>query len=72
VSENILARINGEELGRAVLKLPDVTAHEAETVVAEFNAANVGKVRVLFRKFHHKRGRSSHTFWLAARAERIE
>ena len=47
MADNVLAKISGENLG-ALLALPDVATHPAETAVAEFDAANLGRVRVTF------------------------
>jgi hypothetical protein len=69
MAEDVLSKIRGDELGRAVLTLPPIETTDATTVEAEFDAANVGRVRVVFRKFR-KHHRTSSVFWLAESAER--
>ena len=71
MAENVLTRIDGAELGRLVLTLPDVTATTAETVEAVIDAANVGRVKVTFRKFRKRYHRTSLLSWLAESAERV-
>ena len=71
MAENVLSKISGDELGRAVLTLPPIETAATETVQAVFDAVNVGRVRVRFRKFRGKHHRSNLVFWLAESAERV-
>ena len=70
--EDILRKIRGEDLGRATMSLPPIETTEAETIEATFDAANVGRVRVTFRKFRKQHRRNRLLFWLAETAERVE
>ena len=70
--DDILCKIRGEDLGRAVLTLPPIESTAAETVRAVVDAAGIGLVRVTFRKFRKRHHRTSLLFWLAERAELTE
>ena len=70
--DDILRKIRGDDLGRAVLKLPPIETTTAETVEAVIDAAGIGRVRVTFRKFRKHHHRTSLLFWLAERAERVQ
>ena len=54
----MLSKIRGEDLGRALLMLPLVSTHEGETADAVIEAVGVGRVRVTFKKFVYRHGRS--------------
>ena len=68
---DILRKIRGDDLGRAVLTLPPIETAASETVEATFDAAGLGPVRVTFRKFRRKHHRTSLLFWLAERADAL-
>ena len=70
--DDILRKIRGVDLARAVLALPPCEATAGETVETVIDAAGVGRVRVTFRKFRKKHHRTSLLFWLAERAERVQ
>lgn len=67
----ILEHVGDQYVAQAILSLPPaVTAEDREYEVV-VDAGHAGTVRLLFRKQKAKRGKHSHWFWLARRAERV-
>jgi hypothetical protein len=68
---NILARISGEYIGSAARGLSDAETASEEIQEAIIHVPSEGAVRITFKRLVHKRGRSSHFFWTAEKAERV-
>ena len=65
---NILSRIRGEHISEASKTLPDCETAQHQFLEAEFDVPDFGKVLVLFKRFHHKHGKSTNWFWSAQAA----
>ena len=68
---NLLRRIRGEDVGRALNTLPaceSTIATEIETVI---DVPELGRVRITFTRFVQKRGKLRREFWNPQRAMRI-
>jgi len=72
MSDNgILEHVPGPCVARAQEALPVATTAEDRDYPVEIDAAHVGLVRLFFRKQKAKRGKFSHWFWVAVRAEQV-
>jgi hypothetical protein len=69
--ENILGQITGPYVSRALKTLPNPETVPADTIIeATIEVPGLGTVRFTARRMRHKRGRSTHYFWTAEKAER--
>ncbi|MNK95722.1 hypothetical protein D3C87_1159710 [compost metagenome] len=68
---NILASVPGQYIGQAQQQLPPAVTAEDREYPIEIDAGHVGRVRIYFQKQKTKRGKFSHWFWLAKRAEKV-
>ncbi|MNV32307.1 hypothetical protein D3C71_1236410 [compost metagenome] len=69
--KGILAEVPGQYVAQASLTLPPAVTAEDREYPIEIEAGHVGRVHIYFQKQKTKRGKFSHWFWLARRAERI-
>lgn len=67
----ILAQVPGEYVSQGKRDLPPPAAAEDRDYTAEVDAGHVGRVLITYRPQKHKRGKSSHWFWVAVRATRL-
>ncbi|CAG9172332.1 hypothetical protein CURE108131_23285 [Cupriavidus respiraculi] len=68
-ADGLLSRVPGQHVAEASLTLPDpAPGQHAE---AEIDAGHVGRVRIFFEVKTARRGKHSHQFWAAYRAEPI-
>ncbi len=67
----ILEQVGGQYVSEAGKTLPPAAAAEDREYPVEIDAGHTGLVRIYFRKQKAKRGKFSHWFWVAVRAERI-
>lgn len=67
----ILDKVPGQYLGDALKQLPPAATAEDRDYPVEVDAGHAGRVRIIFRNQKAKRGKFSHWFWLAKRAEQI-
>ena len=67
----ILEQVPGPSISQASQTLPPATTAEDRDYPVEIDAGHAGHVRIFFRKQKAKRGKFSHWFWVAVRAERI-
>jgi hypothetical protein len=74
MTNNILATIPGEHIARAALSLPDAeSAPDApHQVVTKLPRPDSRRVRITFRRFKHKRAKTTRWFWTAESAEVME
>ena len=66
----ILEHVPGLHVSEAMKALPPAATAEDRDYPVEIDADHVGRVRIFFHKQKAKRGKFSHWFWLARRAER--
>ncbi|AVC42751.1 hypothetical protein AL520_30350 [Achromobacter xylosoxidans] len=69
-NNGILEHVPGPCVARAQEALPAATTAEDRDYPVEIDADHIGRVRIFFHKQKAKRGKFSHWFWLAVRAER--
>lgn len=67
----ILEQVAGPYISQAIQTLPSAATAEDREYPVEIDAGHAGRVRIFFRKQKAKRGKFSHWFWVAVRAERI-
>lgn len=66
----ILEQVPGPYISQARQTLPSAATAEDRDYEVVIEAGHAGRVRLFFRKQKAKRGKFSHWFWLARRAER--
>jgi hypothetical protein len=66
-----LSCIRGADIGTAQRSLPPCGPDSPETMTAEVDATDVGRVRITFRKTQAKRHRSVNWFWVAELADLV-
>lgn len=67
----ILEHVGGQYIAEAIKTLPPAVTAEDRDHFVEIDAGHVGRVRLTFRKQKAKRGKFSHWFWAAGRAEAV-
>jgi hypothetical protein len=70
--ENILRRIRGDDVARALAELPPCDATAATELDAVIEVPELGRVRFTFARFEHRRGKLRREFWTVERAVRVE
>ncbi|MDH1177910.1 hypothetical protein N5C72_07480 [Achromobacter mucicolens] len=65
----ILEQVQGQYVAEAIKSLPPAVTAEDRDHLVEIDAGHVGRVRLIFRKQKAKRGKFSHWFWQAKRAD---
>lgn len=65
----ILEQVSGPYVGEAMKTLPPAVTAEDRDYDAVVDAGHLGAVRITFRKQKAKRGKFSHWFWVAKRAD---
>jgi hypothetical protein len=70
--ENLLPRIPGPYLARALNTLPPAETAPDEIMEAIINVPELGTVRITAKRFRHKKGKAVMYFWTASRAERVD
>lgn len=72
MSDNgILEHVGGQYVAEAIKTLPPAVTAEDREYLVEVDAGHAGRVRLTFRKQKAKRGKFSHWFWQAKRAEKV-
>lgn len=66
-----LSRIRGADIGAAQRSLPPCGTASPETMTADVDAVDVGRVRITFRKTQAKRHRTVSWFWVAELADLV-
>lgn len=70
MSDNgILEQVGGPYVAEAIKTLPPAATAEDRDHFVEIDAGHAGRVRLTFRKQKAKRGKFSHWFWQAKRAD---
>ena len=71
MTSDILATIPGEHIARASAQLPDAgTATDApHQIIVTLPAPDGRRVLLTFKRFRHKRGKTTRWFWTAEHAE---
>ena len=67
----ILEHVGGQYVAEAIKTLPPAVTAEDREYLVEVDAGHAGRVRLTFRKQKAKRGKFSHWFWQAKRAEKV-
>jgi len=67
----ILAEVPGQYVAEGSQTLPAAATAEDREYPVEIDAGHAGRVRIYYRKQKAKRGKFSHWFWLAKRAEKV-
>lgn len=67
----ILEHVGGQYVAEAIKALPPAVTAEDRDYPVEVDAGHAGRVRLTFRKQKAKRGKFSHWFWQAKRAEKV-
>ena len=71
--EGLLPRIPGEYIARAKQTLPDpARAPDGALMDCYIDVPGIGRVRIMVRRLKHKRGQSTHHFWTAETAQRLD
>ncbi|WP_088158058.1 hypothetical protein [Achromobacter xylosoxidans] len=70
-NNGILEQVPGQYVAEAKQSLPPAATVEDRDYEVVIEAGHAGTVRLFFRKQKAKRGKFSHWFWVAVRAERI-
>ncbi|WFC66411.1 hypothetical protein EUC41_08845 [Achromobacter denitrificans] len=70
-NNGILEQVGGPYIGEALQQLPPAATAEDRDYPVELDAGHAGRVRIFFRKQKAKRGKFSHWFWAAKRAEKV-
>ena len=70
-ANGILEHVPGPFVSQGRQALPAVETAEDRDYAVEIDAGHVGLVRLFFRKQKAKRGKFSHWFWVAVRAEHV-
>lgn len=65
----ILEQVGGQYVAAAIKTLPPAVTAEDRDHFVEIDAGHAGRVRLTFRKQKAKRGKFSHWFWQAKRAD---
>ena len=65
---NILSMIPGQYVAASSKTLPHAATAAEEFQEATIEVPHRGNVRITFRRFNHKHGKSYHSFWTAIRA----
>jgi hypothetical protein len=65
--KNILPRVPGQYVARALKELPDAETAQAEIMEATIDVPELGSVRITAKRMKHKKGKSTHSFWTADR-----
>ncbi|MVW72118.1 hypothetical protein [Bordetella sp. 15P40C-2] len=65
----ILARVPGQFVAQASHILPPPELADDGEHQAEIDAGHAGRVRIYYKRQRAKRGKHSHWFWVAVRAE---
>jgi len=68
----ILEQVPGLYIAEAMKTLPPAGTAEDRDYDVVIDAGHAGRVRLFFRKQKARRGKFSHWFWLAKRAERVK
>ena len=71
---NVLSSIPGEHIARAALRLPDAETapDESHQMVIALPQPDSRRILLTFRRFKHKRARTTRWFWTAESAVIIE
>ena len=72
MEDNLLAKIPGEYVAKAAQSLPPAATATFETAGAMLEVPNLGTVRLIFDRLHHKRGKVVHSFWRIRSAELVK
>ncbi|ASC63590.1 hypothetical protein B9P52_04465 [Achromobacter denitrificans] len=67
----ILEQVPGQYVAQASHTLPPAATAEDRDYDVVIDAGHAGRVRLFFRKQKARRGKFSHWFWLAKRAEAV-
>jgi hypothetical protein len=66
--ENVLAKVPGEHVSRALRRLPAAATDVIDERMTELEVPNLGVVRFFFKRLTAKKGKSRRFFWTAERA----
>lgn len=68
---NILSRVRGEYVAMAAATLPDCKSCDLETLATEIDVPELGRVRVIFKRFKSRKGKSVNWFWAVQAAFQV-
>ena len=71
-NNGILAHIRGAIIADGSKQLPDAELAEDVLQPVEIDAGDPGRVRIYYQRQRVKKGKHSHWFWLAVKAEKVE
>ncbi len=71
VADGMLAKVPGQYVEEAAMQLPPAIAGGPEHGEAEIDAGHAGRVRIFYEVKTARRGKHSHRFWAAYRAEPV-
>ena len=71
MADNVLASIPGEHIARAAMSLPEARDAPDEPQYVELHLDG-RRLLLTFKRFKHKRGKTTRWFWTAERAEIIK
>jgi hypothetical protein len=69
---NILGKVRGDQISAALQTLPPPTHLSPMTAVVLYDVEGIGLVEFSVDRLQARRGKHSHYFWCATRAERVE
>ena len=65
---NILHRVRGERVAEAIGTMRACATATEKYMCTTYDVPELGRVVFLFRRFHHKHGKSAYWFWTAENA----
>jgi hypothetical protein len=68
MSENLLPRIHGQYIARALQTLPNASTVLDTQMDATLDVPGIGLVRITAKRFKHKKGKAVAYFWTAEKA----
>lgn len=69
---NLLVKIPGQYIAAGSRDLPDAETSTDETQQAVVDVPGIGKVRFTYKRFTHKKGKTTRFFWTVESAELVE
>ena len=69
---DILGKVRGDQVAAALQTLPPPTHLSPVTAVVLYEVEGIGLVEISVERLQARRGKHSHYFWCATRAERVD
>ena len=69
--ENLLVKIPGQYIAAGSRSLPNADTSKDETLQAIVDVPNIGRVRLTYTRFKHKKAKTTRFFWTVESGELI-